>query len=598
MHIWDFGGQEIMHSTHQFFLTQRSLYLLVLNGRQGHEDADAEYWLNLINSFGEDSPVIVVLNKIKEHPFDLNRRGLMQKFGIVRDFIETDCLNETGIEKLKKTILRETDRLEHLRDAFPASWFGIKDRLAGMDANYISYDEYRKICRENGEAKGADQEKLASYLHSLGIALNYKDDPRLRDMHVLNPRWVTNGIYTILNTQDLAKQKGELQVTSLRGVLDESDYPPERHSFLLELMRKFELCFTFPEDEGRYLVPELLDKQQPKDAEQFQPEECLNFQYRYPVLPEGLLPRFIVRTHVLSTGQPKWRTGVILEFGDSRALVRADKEDKRVFISVQGPTSPGRRELLSVIRSDFDHIHQSFKFTPEEMIPVFAGAELLVPYKKLLVMERKNIKQFTEVAGEEVLEIDVQGLLNGVDLEGTRKAPREERVDQGIRVFCSYSHKDEVLRAELDTHLKLLQRQSVIYLWQDRRIPPGGDWEHEIHEELERADMILLLVSADFVASDYCYDIEVKRAMARHDAGEARVIPVVVRDVDWHSAPFAKCQPLPKEGKPVAKGGRGKLARDSAWRNVAQGIALVAKELRSRREVASVSQRARKQIPR
>ena len=89
LHIWDFGEQEIMHSTHQFFLTQRSLYLLVLNGRQGHEDADADYWLSLIDSFGEGSPVLVVLNKIREHPFDLNGRGLMQKFGIVRDFLET-----------------------------------------------------------------------------------------------------------------------------------------------------------------------------------------------------------------------------------------------------------------------------------------------------------------------------------------------------------------------------------------------------------------------------------------------------------------------------------------------------------------------------
>jgi internalin A len=102
LHIWDFGGQEIMHSTHQFFLTQRSLYLLVLNGRQGHEDADADYWLSLIDSFGEGSPVLVVLNKIKEHPFDLNRRGLKQKFGIVRGFIETDCKDRTGIEELKK----------------------------------------------------------------------------------------------------------------------------------------------------------------------------------------------------------------------------------------------------------------------------------------------------------------------------------------------------------------------------------------------------------------------------------------------------------------------------------------------------------------
>jgi internalin A len=89
INIWDFGGQEIMHSTHQFFLTKRSLYLLVLNGRQGHEDDDAEYWLSLIESFDEDSPVIVVLNKINEYAFDVNRCALKQKFPAIRDIIET-----------------------------------------------------------------------------------------------------------------------------------------------------------------------------------------------------------------------------------------------------------------------------------------------------------------------------------------------------------------------------------------------------------------------------------------------------------------------------------------------------------------------------
>ncbi len=126
LNIWDFGGQEIMHATHQFFLTHRSLYLLVLNGREGGEDADAEYWLRLIESFAGDSPVIVVLNKFKQHPFALNRRGLQQKFPAIRDFVQTDCAKPLGIEKLRRTIERETDRLKHLRDAFPAAWFSIK----------------------------------------------------------------------------------------------------------------------------------------------------------------------------------------------------------------------------------------------------------------------------------------------------------------------------------------------------------------------------------------------------------------------------------------------------------------------------------------
>ncbi|MEK7399563.1 MAG: COR domain-containing protein, partial [Candidatus Poribacteria bacterium] len=192
LHIWDFGGQEIMHSTHQFFLTQRSLYLLVLNGRKGHEDEDAEYWLSLIKSFGEDSPIIVVLNKIKEFPFDVNRRNLEDKFPKIQKFIETDCEDETGIDELRKIIEKETDRLEHLRDAFPSSWFAIKDNLAGMKENYLTFEQYRDICSKNNEDDRQGQDSLAFHLHNLGIALNYRDDPRLRDVHVLNPHWVTN----------------------------------------------------------------------------------------------------------------------------------------------------------------------------------------------------------------------------------------------------------------------------------------------------------------------------------------------------------------------------------------------------------------------
>jgi internalin A len=233
-----------------------------------------------------------------------------------------------------------------------------------------------------------------------------------------------------------------------------------------------------------------------------------------------------------------------------------------------------------VIRHDFEHIHRGFNFTPDELISVPAAPDILVPYRELRVMEQNGIRTMPKVSGDQVLELDVGELLNGVDLEGTRRRGREEREDRGLRVFVSYAHKDEVLRAELDTHLKLMQRQRVIDIWHDRRIPPGDEWEKQIDEELEHADLILLLISADFLASDYCYDIEVERAMARHRAGEARVIPIIVRDVAWGKAPFAKCQALPKEAKAVTLWGDGVHGRDSAWRNVAEGIERVAKALK------------------
>jgi internalin A len=576
LNIWDFGGQEIMHATHQFFLTQRSLYILVLSGRQGHEDADAEYWLNLIQSFGNESPVIIVLNKIKEHPFDVNRRGLKQKFPDIKDFIETDCENGLGLDKLHLAIESETDHLKHLRDAFPASWFGIKDQLAAMTENFITFERYRALCTEQGETDGKSQNSLASFLHSLGIILNYNDDPRLQDTHVLNPHWVTKGIYTILNAETLANKKGELNVCDFATILDPNDYPSERHPFLFELMRKFELCVRFPDDEGRYLIPQLLDKQQPPEAETFDPTQCLNFQYHYTSLPEGLLPRFIVRTYILSTDQPRWRTGVILEFEGNRALVKADVQDKRVYISVTGSPS-SRRRLLAIIRSDFDYIHNIVCQTskPQEIVPIPDHPDVLIPYKKLRVMENKGTKLFEDVVGENVIEFNVTTLLNGVDLEGTRKPqPMKDSDRQPLRLFYSYSHKDETLRDELETHLKLMQRQGLIETWSDHRITAGQEWKNKIDENLERAEIILLLVSADFIASDYCYDIEMKRALERHEKKEASVIPIIVRDVSWHSALFGKLQALPKDGKAVTIWPN----KDTAWRNVSEGIEKVIKE--------------------
>jgi len=576
LNIWEFGGQKIMHSTHQFFLTQRSLYVLVLNGRTGGEDTEAEYWLQLIESFGGESPVIVVLNKIKEYAFDLNRRALQQKFPGIRAFVRTDCRDQTGLAELTAAIQKETDRLDGLHDRFPASWFKIKDRLAGLTEDFLSFERYRQLCEELGERNPVAQEHLAASLHRLGIALNFKDDPRLRDSVVLNPRWITNGIYKILNSNQLAQQKGIFRLTDLTSLLDPKDYPTTRHLFLLNLMEKFELCFGFPDDpQHRYLFPELLDNIAPDIKVEFQPEKCLNFEYHYNIVPEGLLPRFIVRTNILSATHLRWRSGVMLEFEGNQALVKADARNRKITISVAGPLE-GRRRLLAVIRSDFEAIHGDIrKLQVAEMVPVKGHPEIVIPYTKLKVMEQKRVARFPEVIGNETVELDVGEMLNGVDLEGTH--PRSGVLERGdpLRVFISYSHKDETLRAELETHLKLLQRQGLIAVWSDRRIDAGEEWRGKIDDNLDSARMILLLVSADFIGSDYCYDVEMTRALARQTANEARVIPIILRAVHWQPAPFGKLQALPKDGKPVTLWEN----KDSAWKDVSTGIRIVAERM-------------------
>ncbi len=145
-----------------------------------------------------------------------------------------------------------------------------------------------------------------------------------------------------------------------------------------------------------------------------------------------------------------------------------------------------------------------------------------------------------------------------------------------ITVFYSYSHKDEKLRDRLETHLVNLKREGLITTWHDRRISADLEWKNQIDEWLNKAQIILLLVSPDFLASDYCYDIEMKRAMERHMAGEARVIPIILRASEWGHSPFSKIKALPIDGRPIAKW----HDHDTAFFDVARGIREVVNNLR------------------
>ena len=156
---------------------------------------------------------------------------------------------------------------------------------------------------------------------------------------------------------------------------------------------------------------------------------------------------------------------------------------------------------------------------------------------------------------------------------------------EAVEVFFSYSHKDEELRDELANHLVMLKRQGIISAWHDREISAGTEWANAIDENLDTADLILLLISANFLASDYCFDLELKRAMERHELQEARVVPIILKSVDWSGAPFGKLQALPKNAKPVTTWQN----RDEAFLNVAQGIRRTVEEIAKSKAGGSLS---------
>ncbi len=575
VHIWDFGGQEMMHATHQFFLTARSLYLLVFNRRTGEWDREADYWFRLIRAFGgKDVPVIVVLNKQRLEPFDVNRGGWLEKYEHnIRGFVETDCEDAKSITELKRRIQEELQEMESLKASFPRRWFAIKDELSQMATEYVTFEGYRAICRKHGETDLAQQTSLACLLHDLGIALNYKDDPRLRFGYVLKPEWVTEGIYALLHA--FVDSKGLFAHSEAEKILDPEKYSSEAVEFILGLMEKFELSFPLGDSKKRVLIPQLLGDQQPEEARIFKAAECLNFAYEYLIVPEGLLPRFIVRTHHLSEPATRWKSGVILNHRESgcRALVKTDSTEGQVRIYVDGPET-ARPQLLAIIRHNFSVIHDDYQFKPTELVYAQGVPEKPHRRNELEAFLRSGMTTIPVLRRNFVVTENIASLIEPVwsSLEP-------------LKLFLSYSHKDEKYVEEIRKDLILMERNGLIRTWYDRSLQAGERWEESTLHELKTSDIIICQLSRDFLASDFCVLTELDTAIKRKLEGEAELIAYVLKECGWKEVPNLKeFQVLPKDAKPLSDWKNGK---DKYWRSIAEGIKQVLEKMQKDRRLSS-----------
>ncbi len=526
VHLWDFAGQEITHATHQFFLTERSVYVLVLDARADTQEADAEYWLRLIAAFGKESPILVLLNKFDEKPFAIDEHLLSERHPAIRTFIPTDCKTKRGLSELRTVLTKLLTVWEPVHELFPAAWARAKENYSEPKQPYIAFSAFRTKCAECGIADEAEQERLARILHALGIILHYGDDPRLRHNAVLDPHWVTNGVYKLLRLKEGPASDGTLTVEEAARALPGE--PREMVEYLIGLMRRFELCFAVDADEQRWLVPQLLSRFQPALEAGWQTAEATRLRYRYDVLTEGLLARFIVRTHPLSEGQPRWRYGVVLEMEGARALVRADRTRNEVTVAAIGDPE-ARLRLVKVVREHFAHINAE--------LPGLNAREQLEPeghpgaFKAVKVLEADERKggESTIETDDGTIAIDKTRELNRISAPAARD-PAQPRV----RLFVSYSHKNARLLDVFRTNLDLLKADGLADSWTDRLIPVSAEWDDEIRREIEEADIIVLLVSTAFLASGYIRSVELLRAIQRRVAREAEIAIVLLEpNVQW-----------------------------------------------------------------
>ena len=258
--IWDFGGQEIYHATHQFFLTKRSLYVLVVDTRQ--DNTDLYYWLSIIDLLSDSSPTLIVKNEKEDRQCEVNERQLRSEFKNLKEALASNLAKNRGLENIKQTIQHYITALPHVGTPLPKKWVDVRQALETNRYNYISLEEYYRLCEINGFSKKKEQLQLSEYLHDLGVCLHFQKDPILKHYLILKPEWGTTAVYEALDTPEIREDFGCFTRAQLNKIWNKDEYT-NMCDELLQLMKNFKLCYEIPGYSDNYIAPQLLSPEQP-----------------------------------------------------------------------------------------------------------------------------------------------------------------------------------------------------------------------------------------------------------------------------------------------------------------------------------------------
>lgn len=468
VNLWDFGGQEIMHATHQLFFSKRSLYILVLDGRR---DEKTEYWLKYIESFGGNSPVIVVINKVDQNPsFDVNRNFLQKKYKNIKGFYRTSCATNEGIEILSKSLEEIILKSEIIETTWASSWFNVKERLEHMDSPFISYEQYTQICINENIVDNPSREALIDFLNDLGAILHFKEFG-LKNIIILEPEWITEAIYRIINSNKITEDKGTLKLAYLDEIFnkrtaDDYYYSNDTYIPIIGIMEKYEICYRI--DKEHVLIPDLLPIQESRFD--FDYVNSLKFIIKYDFFPRSVMPRFIIKMHKDIKDDLRWRTGVVLENKDfqTTAVIKGDYEARRIYIYVNGRQ---KRDYFATILVTLRIINSSFeKLMTTELVPMPDEPEITVDYEHLLRLEEEGIKFF--LPGKSNNKYRVKDLLGAL-------AAGENREIEILQLL-------RIIKEDTDTYETLTKKASDILIFNPKILGIGIDLNKLIKKVLSK----------------------------------------------------------------------------------------------------------------
>ena len=282
-HLWDFGGQVIFHATHQFFLRSRCLYIVVLDGRNDFSpNEQAQYWLEHVKAFGSGSPVMLVGNKADEVPVDIDLRALREKFPNVRNFYSLSCTevrSRFAVEfaLFNRDLIAQISRIDTNQMMFTDKEFAAVEelRVRSRASAFLGHSDYEDVCRKYAIATGRENrsDQLLDLLDKLGIVLQFPSLPRMKD-YLLNPRWLTYGVYRILSSEQALRRQGRLSESDCSQILNSDpivdnqgnilSYPADRCEFIVDAMEQFKICYRLPHNRQELVIPALLPSKQPE----------------------------------------------------------------------------------------------------------------------------------------------------------------------------------------------------------------------------------------------------------------------------------------------------------------------------------------------
>ncbi|UJS26452.1 leucine-rich repeat domain-containing protein [Thiothrix winogradskyi] len=558
LQLWDFGGQEIYHSTHRLFLSDDCLYLLLwAEETEEHPDETrhpVSYWLEAIHDLAPNSPVILVKNQIDRsdllptRPIELTEDmpGIEQ----IRQEVKISAIQYRGIPALRGAI---ESVLEELKNRvcleLPTSWLQVQRELKQIDQETIPFIHFKQLCMKAGVGHA---EWFADYLHKTGV-LFYREH-MFQDQVILDQNWAIEAVYRIFDPKKPHRRRIERMGGRFSGedaTLFWAKEEANEHEVYVDFMRNCGICYepqqnknqqdNKPFTEREFIIPALLPlTSKAKTAWGATRPDDWQLDIEYPFLHRSIIERIILRIGETYEGE-SWRTGIFCHTNEVQLLLECE------YTNEQQSTQGRLRFHLRGSQLDCLALEKVLRKLVRQTSPHRRYQEFL----RKGTEERAQLPEFKE--------------------NPQMPTPLDENkpASKTVKLFISYSHADEAHKNELELCLKNIKRRLPLEYWDDRQMFAGELVDNQILSRLEAANIVVLLISRNFFASDYCFSIEMEKALKRYEQNHNVVIPIIIRPTDdWREFDIGKITALPTDGKPLSKW----ADKDDFWADVQQGI--------------------------